>query len=72
MQAQRLFGNDLDTLQAFCRLAQPQLAPVFEEIRLQFKTEFDYREEAQNMLKGPQFTCLPSAKVHILTSKCWR
>jgi hypothetical protein len=24
------------------------------------------------MLKGPQFTCLPSAKVHILTSKCWR
>ena len=65
MQAQRLFGNDLDTLQAFCRLAQPQLAPVFEEFRLQFKTEFDYREEAQNMLKGAQFTCFTKIQKYI-------
>ncbi len=32
-------------------LTQPQIVPVFEEFRLQFKSEFDYREEALNMLK---------------------
>jgi aarF domain-containing kinase len=48
-RAKALFEGDLATLESFCRLAQPQLVPVFEEFRLQFKSEFDYRQEARNM-----------------------
>eukprot|EP00960_Hanusia_phi_P052145 761280-Hanusia_phi.AAC.1 len=46
---QRLFEGDLSTLEQFCKFAQPQISPVFEEFRHQFKSEFDYRREAANL-----------------------
>ena len=47
--AERLLRGDVRTIKAFATLAQPVHVPALAEIEKQFQTEFDYREEAQNM-----------------------
>ncbi|KAJ1476292.1 ABC1 family-domain-containing protein, partial [Baffinella frigidus] len=49
--AERLFRGDLDTLEAFCKLAQPQIVPVFDEFRATFPFEFNYTREAHNLAR---------------------
>jgi len=50
--AERLFRGDLDTLEAFCKLAQPQIVPVFDEFRATFPFEFNYTREAHNLARA--------------------
>ena len=47
--AERLLRGDVRTIKAFASLAQPVHVPALAEIEKQFQTEFDYRQEAQNM-----------------------
>ena len=48
---ERRFRADIKTCIDFCKLAMPQHAPPLEEIEKQFLTEFDYCEEAKNLLE---------------------
>jgi len=45
-EVERLFTQDLETVQTFCRLLQPEFSPMLEEMSRQFKTEFDFVREA--------------------------
>eukprot|EP00397_Hematodinium_sp_SG-2012_P013550 GEMP01013764.1.p1 GENE.GEMP01013764.1~~GEMP01013764.1.p1 ORF type:complete len:525 (+),score=146.93 GEMP01013764.1:168-1742(+) len=47
--AEAQFRGDLKTQRMFCHIASPVHLPWLNEIEKQFKTEFDYREEAQNL-----------------------
>eukprot|EP00527_Entomoneis_sp_CCMP2396_P006394 CAMPEP_0198155298 /NCGR_PEP_ID=MMETSP1443-20131203/69064_1 /TAXON_ID=186043 /ORGANISM="Entomoneis sp., Strain CCMP2396" /LENGTH=608 /DNA_ID=CAMNT_0043822045 /DNA_START=84 /DNA_END=1910 /DNA_ORIENTATION=- len=47
--AERLLRGDVRTIKTFASLAQPVHVPALAEIEKQFATEFDYRQEAQNM-----------------------
>src|SRR5690606_37928788 len=44
-----LFKGDMKTIKAFCKLAQPEHLVMLDEVEKQFKTEFDYRREGQNL-----------------------
>ncbi|KAI8825167.1 ABC1 family-domain-containing protein [Fimicolochytrium jonesii] len=44
-----LFRTDFQTLHAFCKLAQPEFLPVFDEIEKQFMSELDFEREAANL-----------------------
>lgn len=46
---EKLFRGDISTLRGFCKLAQPEQLPFFEEIERQFHTEFNYSKEALNL-----------------------
>ena len=39
----------METLRTFCGMTQPEHLPLFDEIKRNFATEFDYRGEAANM-----------------------
>mmetsp|Transcript_9192 Transcript_9192/g.27672 ORF Transcript_9192/g.27672 Transcript_9192/m.27672 type:complete len:530 (-) Transcript_9192:75-1664(-) len=43
------FRADIATSKRFAKLAQPQYIPFMEEVERQFRTEFDYRGEADNL-----------------------
>jgi len=45
----RTFYSDMSCIRTVASLAEPSLAPVLDELRKQFLTEFDYRGEAQNL-----------------------
>jgi aarF domain-containing kinase len=45
--AEEGFENDLDLMISFCKLALPQHVSPLEEMRNQFRSEFDYSEEAK-------------------------
>lgn len=47
--AENIFRRDLKTQQNLCRFAAPVHLPALSEIEKQFKTEFDYRLEAENL-----------------------
>ena len=47
--AEDLFRNDIGSAKDFCRVFAPEQVAIFNEIEKQFLTEFDYREEAQNL-----------------------
>lgn len=44
--AKHLFETDFDTARDFCELAQPEHLPIFNEMKAQFMTEFDFEREA--------------------------
>ncbi len=46
---ERVFDSDMQTIENFCRLAQPEQVPFLREIRKQFMTEFDYEREALSL-----------------------
>lgn len=45
----RTFYLDMSCIRSVLCIAEPSLAPVLEELRKQFLTEFDYRGEARNL-----------------------
>jgi aarF domain-containing kinase len=46
---ERLLRGDVRTIRAFCEVAQPVHVPGIKEVERTFHTEFDYRDEAQNL-----------------------
>ena len=46
---ERRYRGDVRTIKLFAKLAQPVHVPPLEELERQFKTEFDYKEEARNL-----------------------
>jgi aarF domain-containing kinase len=46
---ERLLRGDVRTIKAFAKVAQPVHVPGLEEIEHQFQTEFDYRQEAEQL-----------------------
>jgi aarF domain-containing kinase len=46
---EELFRGDFAVARKFCALAQPAHLPLLKETEKQFKTEFDYRLEAENL-----------------------
>merc|ERR1712080_397478 len=45
----KAFYSDMSCIRTVMSLVEPSLAPVLDELRKQFLTEFDYRGEAQNL-----------------------
>lgn len=44
-----MFRSDIKTMKDFCALAQPEHLVMLKEVEKQFLTEFDFREEANNL-----------------------
>ncbi len=44
-EVEELFNEDLETVALFCRLLQPEMTPMMDEMARQFKTEFDFARE---------------------------
>lgn len=44
-----MFRSDIETMKDFCALAQPEHLVMLKEVEKQFLTEFDFREEANNL-----------------------
>ena len=49
--AEALFRGDIMAARHFCKIFAPEQLIIFDEIEKQFLTEFDYREEAKNLLQ---------------------
>jgi predicted unusual protein kinase regulating ubiquinone biosynthesis (AarF/ABC1/UbiB family) len=49
-EVEELFHEDLETVALFCRLLQPEMSPMMDEMARQFKTEFDFAREASGDL----------------------
>jgi aarF domain-containing kinase len=47
--AEKSFRTDISTVKRFCKIAQPEQLPLFEEIEQQFMSEFDYTREGTNL-----------------------
>lgn len=45
------FEDDVKTITSFCRIAQPEHVKALNEIQKQFRSEFDYRLEAANLVE---------------------
>ena len=52
-QVERLFRGDINTIKAFCRLAQPEHLTYLGEIEKAFLTEFVYTREVRNPSTHP-------------------
>lgn len=48
-KAEQYFRSDIKTLIDFCDLAMPYFVPSLREVEKQYKTEFDYTKEADNL-----------------------
>jgi aarF domain-containing kinase len=48
---ERRFRSDIHTLRAFALLAMPQHASAFDEVERGFDAEFDYLQEARNLIE---------------------
>jgi aarF domain-containing kinase len=44
-EVETLFKEDLKTVAFFCKMLQPEMSPMMEEMERQFLTEFDFARE---------------------------
>ena len=76
-EVESYFRGDVRTIKWFCKIAQPEHVKALEELEKQFMTEFDYREEGNNLQSvrsnlSAAFpnVVLPQPFLHLCTKRC--